>query len=76
MYCVCAAVCTVHLVCPCRFTKRVYVEMPDEGARRELVCHLLAQHGDHKVLLYLYLFLCLCLCLCLCLSCTLYSPPL
>ena len=44
--------------------------MPDEGARRDLVCHLLAQHGDHKVLL------CLCLCLCLCLSCTLYSIPL
>ena len=32
-----------------RFTKRIYVEMPDKAGRRALVNHLLAQHGEHRI---------------------------
>ena len=32
-----------------RFTKRIYVEMPDKAGRRALVNHLLTQHGEHKI---------------------------
>jgi len=32
-----------------RFTKRIYVEMPDKAGRRALVNHLLSQHGEHRV---------------------------
>lgn len=32
-----------------RFTKRVYVAMPDPLTRRALVGHLLARHSDHKL---------------------------
>ena len=31
-----------------RFTKRIYVEMPDKAGRRALVNHLLSQHGEHR----------------------------
>ena len=32
-----------------RFTKRIYVEMPDKAGRRALVNHLLTQHGEHRL---------------------------
>jgi len=32
-----------------RFTKRIYVEMPDKTGRRALVNHLLTQHGEHRI---------------------------
>ena len=32
-----------------RFTKRIYVEMPDKSGRRALVNHLLTQHGEHRI---------------------------
>ena len=31
-----------------RFTKRIYVEMPDRAGRGALVNHLLTQHGEHR----------------------------
>ena len=31
-----------------RFTKRIYVEMPDKAGRKALVNHLLSQHGEHR----------------------------
>ena len=41
-----------------RFTKRIYVEMPDRAGRGALVNHLLTQHGEHRYDTVSCVFLC------------------